>query len=157
MVPRDFQFWRGQECFCQGTTLYIMLHRDSRRPALAPLQAQAFYGAERGPHDPEKIPARQGLPQLARFTIRASDLDMHAHVNNTRIGQWLFDAVPTQAHEQQRIHSYEVDFQAEMLARESIAIEAGPLGEGKWHFNGRREEDGKVVFTARVATAFRSK
>ena len=152
VVTRDFQFWHGQELFCEGTTLYIMLHKDERHPAPAPMQAHDFYVSERGPHDPEKIAPRPGHPQLARFTIRTSDLDMHAHVNNTRIGQWLFDAVPAQAHDQQRIHSYEVEFLAEMHARETISVEAGPLGEGKWHFQGRREEDGKVVFTARVGT-----
>lgn len=156
MVTRDFEFSTGDECFCQATALYLMLGHDHRRPAAAPIQPQDFHRGERGPHDPEKIAPLPGLPQLARFPIRNSDLDMHAHVNNTRIGQWLYDSVPAQAHLQQRIHGYEVDFQAEMHARQTILIEAGPLGEGKWHFQGRREEDEKIVFAARVHTLPRS-
>lgn len=152
LVTRDFQFWREGECFCQGTTLYLMLDHQQRRPAPAPMREAAFHRGERGPHDPEKLAARPGLPQLARVPIRTGDLDMHAHVNNTRIGQWLTDAVPAAVHQTQRIASYEVDFQAEMHARETIAVEAGPLGEGRWHFQGRREEDGKIVFVARVGT-----
>lgn len=156
MVTRDFQFWAESDRFCEGTTLYLMLDEKHRRPAPAPMASHAFYNGERGTYDPEKIAARTGLPQLARFPIRTSDLDMHAHVNNTRIGQWLFDAVPASSHELQRIESYEVDFHAEMHARETIIVEAGPLGEGKWHFQGRREEDGKVVFASRVGTTGRS-
>ena len=152
MVTRDLQFWNGPQLFCEATALYLMLGQTHRRPAPAPMQTGDFYSGERGPYDPEKILPRLGLLPLARFPIRTSDLDMHAHVNNTRIGQWLFDAVPAQAHEQQCIDSYEVDFQAEMHAGETISLEAGPLGEGKWHFQGRRQEDGKIVFAARVGT-----
>jgi len=152
LVTRDFEFSTEHQCFCQATAQYLMLDQQHRRPAPAPMSSHDFYPDERGPHDPEKIAPIPGLPQLARFPIRTSDLDMHAHVNNTRIGQWLYDAVPAQAHQQQRIHGYEVDFQAEMHARETILIEAGPLGEGKWHFQGRREEDAKIVFAARVHT-----
>ena len=155
LVTRDLQFYRGSDCFCEATALYLMLDHSHRRPSPAPMQPPDFYSQERGPYDPEKISARPGLASLARFPIRTSDLDMHAHVNNTRIGQWLCDAVPAQAHEQQRIHSYEVDFQAEMHARETISVEAGPLGEGRWHFQGRREQDDKIVFAARVGTLSR--
>lgn len=155
LVTRDLQFWSDSQCFCEATALYLMLGHQVRRPAPAPMQAADFHRAERGPHDPERIPPQSGLPSLARFPIRTSDLDMHAHVNNTRIGQWLCDAVPAQAHEQQRIHTYEVDFQSEMHAQETIAVEAAPRGEGKWHFQGRREQDAKVVFTARIGSVAR--
>ena len=152
LVTRDLEFWAEGRRFCQATAQYLMLDEIHRRPSPAPMQPADFFTAERGPHDPAKIMARESLPRLATFAIRTSDLDMHAHVNNTRIGQWITDAVPVQAHEQQRIHRYEVDFQAEMHAGETIAIEAGPLGEGSWHFQGRREGDGRIVFAARVGT-----
>lgn len=156
LVRRDLEFYCGSSCFCRATALYLMLDHSHRHPAPAPMQAVDFYCAERGPHDPQKLPSQVGLPTLARFPIRTSDLDMHAHVNNTRIGQWLSDAVSAQAYEQQRIVSYEVDFQAEMQANQTIAIEAGPLGEGKWHFQGRREGDSKIVFSARVGSLRRT-
>lgn len=156
LVTRDLQFLCEGKCFCQATALYLMLEQSHRRPAPAPMQAPDFYTNECGPHQPEKLSPRPGLPTLARFPIRTSDLDMHAHVNNTRIGQWICDAVPAQAHQQQQIQTYEVDFQAEMRAHETIAVEAGPLGDGRWHFQGRREEDAKIVFAARVATVPRS-
>lgn len=152
LVTRDLQFWNQGDCFCQATAQYLMLDRLHRRPSPAPMQPPDFFTGERGPHNPVKILGREGLPRLASFAIRTSDLDMHAHVNNTRIGQWITDAVPAQAHEQQRIHHYEVDFQAEMHAGETIDLEAGPLGEGNWHFQGRRQEDGRIVFAARVGT-----
>ena len=150
LVARDFEFSLRHDTFCHGTTLYLMLENATRRPAPATLGADAFYDRERGAFEPGKIAPRPGLTRLARFPIRTSDLDMHAHVNNTRIAQWILDAVPPEAHKQQRVHSYEVDFLAEMHGGESIAIEAGPLGDGKWHFQGRREGDSKVVFAARV-------
>lgn len=156
LVTRDLQFWCHRERFCEATALYLMLDDRERRPAPAPMQAGDFYQDERGPHDPLKIAAQPALPQLARFPIRTSDLDMHAHVNNTRIGQWIGDSVPLQAHDLQRIHTYEVDFQAEMHAGETIGVEAGPLPDGKWHFQGRREGDERTVFAARVGTRARS-
>jgi len=149
LVTRDFQFFDEQGPFCGGTTAYLMLDRTHRRPAAAPMRAESFYPGERGPDDPQRIAARPGLPALAQIPIRASDLDMHGHVNNTRVGQWLFDTLPS-AH---RISDYEVDFQSEMHFRETIAVEAGPLGEGRWHLQGRRADDGKIVFAARVGTA----
>jgi len=156
LVSRDLEFWQEKGCFCRATALYLMLDHDRRHPAPAPMQAADFYGGERGPHDPQKLPPLPGLPVLARFPIRTSDLDMHAHVNNTRIGQWLCDAVPGQAYQGQRIVSYEVDFQAEMHANQTIAVEAGPLSDGKWHFQGRREGDEKIVFAARVGSVPRA-
>lgn len=155
LVTRDLEFWTEQECFCRATALYLMLDDTHRRPAPAPMQAEDFYREGRGPHDPAKIAPRPGLPTLASFAIRTSDLDMHSHVNNTRIGQWLGDAVPFEAHEQQRIESYEVDFQAEMHAGETIAVEAAAVGDGRWHFQGRRRGDERIVFAARVGTTRR--
>lgn len=116
---------------------------------------EAFYADECGPFHPGKIAPRPGLLALGRVPIRTSDLDMHSHVNNTRIAQWILDSVPARAHVEQQVKSYEVDFLAEMHAGETIAIESGPLGEGIWHFQGRREGDGKIVFTARVGVAAR--
>lgn len=153
LVTRDLEFSVDQGCFCQATAQYLLLDHQRRTPAPAPMQAPDFYPLQRLAHDPQKIPPKTGLPVLARFPIRTSDLDMHAHVNNTRIGQWICDSVPSQAHQQQRITRYEVDFQAEMHASQTIAVEAGPLGDGLWHFQGRRQEDERVVFAARVGTA----
>jgi medium-chain acyl-[acyl-carrier-protein] hydrolase len=155
LVNRDLEFWCEEQCFCRATALYLMLDLTHRRPAPAPMQARDFHPDERGIHDPLKIVARPGLPTLARFAIRTSDLDMHAHVNNTRIGQWLTDSVPIEAHAQQRIESYAVDFQAEMHAGETIAIEAAPTGTGSWHFQGRRQGDERIVFAATVGTVSR--
>lgn len=156
LVRRDLEFSCDHRCFCRATALYLMLDQTHRTPTPAPMQPDDFSSAEQGPHDPQKLAPQPGLPTLARFPIRTSDLDMHAHVNNTRIGQWLCDAVPGEAYRQQRIVSYEVDFQAEMHAHQTIAIEAGPLRDGKWHFQGRREEDSKVVFVARVGSLLRT-
>jgi medium-chain acyl-[acyl-carrier-protein] hydrolase len=152
LVTRDLDFCSQGQRFCQATAQYLMLDQHLRHPRPSPISDSDCYHAERGPHDPERIAARVGLHSLCRFPIRSSDLDMHGHVNNTRIGQWLFDAVPAQAHQEQCIEGYEVDFQAEMRASETIQVETLPLGDGKWHFQGRREEDDKVVFTARVST-----
>jgi acyl-ACP thioesterase len=156
LITRDFSFSQGGEIFCEGATQYLMLDEATRRPARAPLGQEVFYSLERGRFDPQKIASQNNLPRLAIFPIRTSDLDMHSHVNNIRIGQWIMDAVPAQAHVAQRLRSYEVDFIAEMHRDETIALEAAPLFDGCWHFQGRRVEDSKITFTARAASAPRT-
>jgi acyl-ACP thioesterase len=155
LVTRDFAFSGNDAIFCEGATQYLMMDQATRRPARAPLPGEMFYTLERGRFDPQKIVAVQALPRLAVFAIRTSDLDMHSHVNNIRIAQWITDALPGQAHLTQRLRSYEVDFLAEMHGGETIAIEAGRLPDGRWHFQGRRVEDGKVTFAARAASVAR--
>lgn len=155
MVTRDFEFWHGSEQVGEAAARYLMLDVQTRRPA-PPLMPNAVFRADgQGKLEPGKIAPREGLPSLARYSIRYSDLDLYSHVNNTRYAQWIVDSVPARAHEVQTLRSYEVDFLAEVLAQDTVSIEAGPVAEGRWHFQGRREGDGKVMFTALLGVAGR--
>ncbi len=157
LVHRDLEFWHQDERIGEAAAMYLMLDSESRRPAPPRMPNAVFRTDARGSLDPAKIPPREQLPALARFAIRYTDLDMYSHVNNTRYGQWIMDAVPAKAHETQALRSYQVEFLAEVRAEDTVSIEAGPLGEGVWHFQGRREGDGKVVFTARAEVVVKSR
>lgn len=153
VVTRDFEFWHEERQIGAAAAAYLMLDVQSRRPTPPRMPHAVFRADGRGPLDPGRIPPREHLPVLARFSIRYTDLDMYSHVNNTRFGQWIMDAVPPSAHESQTLCGYEVDFLAEVRAQDRVAIEAGPEGAGLWHFQGRREGDDKVVFTALLEVA----
>lgn len=153
MVTRDFEFWQGNQQIGEAAARYLMLDAQTRRPA-PPLMPHAVFRVDgRGSLDPGKIPPRENLPSLARYSIRYTDLDLYSHVNNTKFGQWIVDAVPPRVHEEQSLRSYDVDFLVEVRAQDTVSIEAGPATEGLWHFQGRREGDGKVVFTALLGVA----
>src|SRR5690606_263744 len=125
MVTRDFEFWHGEQQIGEAAARYLMLDARTRRPAPPLMPHAVFRGDARGSLEPDRIPVRENLPSLARYSIRYTDLDMHSHVNNTRFGQWIVDAVPARAHETQTLQGYDVDFQLEVLAQDTVSIEAG--------------------------------
>ena len=74
---------------------------------------------------PEKIAVSDGLAEVARFSVRNSDLDVNGHVNNTRYAQWILDSTPPEAHRAWRVERYHC--LAEIQVGDAVAIEAAPL------------------------------
>jgi len=94
----------------------------------------------------ERITLRQDLPEVARFEVRNSDLDVNGHVNNTRYAQWVTDTMTTDELARFAIDEYEVNFLAETGVGDTVIIEseagtpdaAGSLCFGRAASGGRR-------------------
>ena len=88
------------------------------------------------------------MNELAKFSVRNSDLDLNGHVNNTRYAQWLLDSVSEESHRKYILTDYEINFLAETKQGEEISIYGGEIEPDKFQFQGFRARDQKVVFAA---------
>jgi len=103
----------------------------------------------------ERITPRQDLPEIARFEVRNSDLDVNAHVNNTRYAQWLTDTMTTDELARYAIAEYEVNFLAETGVGDTVVIERDdgvPAADGSLtrQYQGRKTTEAKPAFAARL-------
>jgi medium-chain acyl-[acyl-carrier-protein] hydrolase len=103
----------------------------------------------------ERITPRHDLPEVARFEVRNSDLDVNGHVNNTRYAQWLTDTMTADELAHFAIDEYEVNFLAETGVGDTVVIEADagtPEADGTvWRqYQGRKTTEEKPAFTARL-------
>lgn len=158
LANRDYRVERNGRVLCQGTSSWLTMDWDTRKPAKLdaaknPMECRADGGVL--DIEPPRIAAADGLATLARFLVRNSDLDVNGHVNNTRYAQWVLDAIPTETAETSLLTEYEANFLAETHVGDDIAIEYQALeptdrSPSRSLFQGRRTSDGKVVFTARL-------
>jgi medium-chain acyl-[acyl-carrier-protein] hydrolase len=95
---RDFSLFVGDEKVGECSTAWITLHSETRRPVMVDRsgvlsQLTAF---EKVSVDPEKISVmKEELQDVAKFSVRNSDIDLNMHVNNTKYAQWiLFLSLP---------------------------------------------------------------
>lgn len=103
----------------------------------------------------ERIPPRSDLTEVARFEVRNSDLDVNAHVNNTRYAQWVTDTMTLDEHARYAVAEYEVNFLAETGVGDTVIIEADlgtpdACGAIDRHYQGRKTSEEKTAFTARI-------
>ena len=134
------------------TTQWLILDLKTRRPAEKVLQDQGQFRMDAPPFlETGKIPLRSDLKEMANFQVRNSDLDLNAHVNNTRYAQWILDSVSEAKHREYSLKEYEVNFLAETMAEDHVTIFGGALSEEKFQFQGYRPKDKKVVFSATLS------
>ncbi|HXH75410.1 MAG TPA: acyl-ACP thioesterase domain-containing protein [Bacteriovoracaceae bacterium] len=146
---RDFHIFQNEEIIGECTTSWLALSSDSRRPIawdrnshLGKLQNEGRVSI-----DTAKIPIRSGGQKLLSFAVRNSDIDQNMHVNNTKYAQWILDAIPFEDHNKYNLAAYEVNFLLETKLNDLITIERTHTGPDV-HFQGVRESDQIVVFTA---------
>lgn len=155
-VDRDYEVSHAGQPVARGTASWVVVDAVRRRP-------MKFSPADMGIDDngglslgitPERLPADDGLTPLMGFDVRYSDLDVNGHVNNTRYAEWLLDALPPGDRRARVVDRYEANFLAETGVGDRVTIEAGAAdADGSNRFQGRRQADGKVVFTARLGAS----
>jgi len=148
---RDFTIHYKDEVIGECTTSWLSLNAKTRRPVtfdrsyiFSKLQDVGKVSIET-----RKIPVQTNVERMLTFHVRNSDIDHNMHVNNTKYAQWILDAVPMEAHMNAIIKSYEINFIAETKVGDELTIQRGETQEGI-HFQGLRESDQKIVFTAYI-------
>ena len=68
-----------------------------------------------------KIPFLTGDPQET-FTIKYSDIDINQHLNSSKCVQHIMDVFPLSQFERQDVHRFEIEFMAEGVFNETIAL-----------------------------------
>lgn len=155
---RDYEIRIGDRKIGEGTASWLILDAARRRPVRFSASALGIavpYDRHLDIH-PAKIPVDDAFRPVAAFDVRNSDLDVNGHVNNTRYAQWIVDSIPVEAHRDNVVADYEVNFLVETGVGDRIVIESDAAGQtppiDRLGFQGRRESDGKAVFTARLTT-----
>jgi len=158
LVHRDYEVLVGGRKVGECTASWLTLDVKTRRPVRPTFAGAGLDFRLDGALalTPEKIAPRLDLAEIARFSVRNSDLDANGHVNNTRYAQWILDSMPLESHPTRRIHCYEVNFLAEVQVGDAVAIDAAPPeassgAETRVHFQGRRLSDGAHAFAAVVS------
>ena len=156
VVNRDFELRVRDRLVGRAAVHWILIDEGHRRPV--PLQFPdepgLFRPAGHLPWEPSRIAPRDGLERLAEYTVRNSELDMNLHANNTVFGRWILEALPLADLQSHVLKGYEVNFLAEAKPDERVVLWRQPAASIRRgepvHFQGQRQSDGKVVFTARL-------
>ena len=160
LAHRDYEILVGDRKLGECTASWLTLDMRTRRPQKLNLAENQMECRTDGvlSIEPEKIAPRSGLETLATFQVRNSDLDLNGHVNNTRYAQWILDSVSAEAGTAYRLTEYEVNFLVETKVGDTVVIERAeiepsPGSQARWQFQGRRMEEAKAVFVARLGAA----
>lgn len=157
MALREFEIFVGARKIGEATTTWLVLDYHTRKTQK--LDRVSFDLMCRTDGNltlaASRLPLRDDLQESARFEVRSSDLDVNGHVNNTRYGQWLTDAMTAEDYDRYVITDYEVNFLSETSFGDTIIIdsEAGSIGaDGSLtrQYQGRRAGDDKPAFAQRV-------
>lgn len=154
VAVRDFEIWLGEDKIGECNTQWLILDLKTRRPAEKALVDEGQFRMDAPSFlEAGKIQLRSDLKEMGQFKVRNSDLDMNAHVNNTKYAQWILDSISQDKHHEYILKEYEVNFIAETMSNDTIVILGGALSEEKFQFQGLRTEDQKIVFSATLKVA----
>ena len=145
LVFRDFEI---VGC-ARGVGTWMSIDMVSRHPRTPQLGEANFLREGTFGFQPVRIEPFTVAEGQARFQVQPSDLDLNGHVNNLRYAQWVLDSLPMSVHRSHRLANYEVNFLTEVCEGDVVVVQHGPGGL----FQGWREGDRKVVFTAQLASA----
>lgn len=131
---------RGSDAvIARAASAWFVLDLASRRP----VRLAEYEG--RGEPEPERLSGvvlegKIGLPaseaREVPLAVRASDLDLNGHVNNTRYLAWLYEAVPSEVLASSRMRRVEIHYLGETRYPATVALrswaipEAGVSGDG---------------------------
>lgn len=151
---RDFEIFLLDKKIGECSTTWVILDGRTRRPKSPDFSLEGFARTDdKLGFEPGKVDALDGVEVLKEFEVRNSDLDMNLHVNNTKYAQWISDSIPFERHSDGIVREYEVNFLAETHLGDHVAVEHKTFESGDCfdlRFQGRRERDAKIVFTARL-------
>ncbi len=154
---RDYELFMGAQKIGECTSTFAVMNLETRK--LAPQDWSQYPDVWRSngclSSEPSKVPYDANAKELAILEVRNSDIDVNAHVNNTRYVQWIIDAVPMQ-HLRSRfsVSEYDINFLAEAKLGNTVRIEQSMENSestsGIVYFQGILQENQKVAFTCRM-------
>jgi acyl-ACP thioesterase len=157
MALREFEILVGDRKVGECTTSWLVLDWTTRKIQKLDRIMTGMATRSEGVLDiaAERIAPRHDLPEVARFEVRNSDLDVNGHVNNTRYAQWLTDTMTADELARTAITEYEVNFLAETGVGDTVVIERDdgtPDADGTlWRqYQGRKTSEDKPAFIVRL-------
>lgn len=152
VAVRDFEIRKEERVIGRCSTQWLILNLETRKAADKTLSMNPEDFRQDAPDflNAGKILLPGNLAPVAEFNVRNSDLDLNAHVNNTRYAQWVLDSTSQEKLTTLKLTEYEVNFLNETFLNDCVTIQKSPRENESSYFSGVRKSDGKTVFTARV-------
>lgn len=143
---------RGNECF-RSISLWVLMDLDSRAMILPAKSGISVEGTLRG--NELASPASLGpklLGNRMERTVRFTDLDRNAHMNNTRYLDWIDDLLPAAFHGENSPKEITVCYLSEAREGQETVIHWDFLEEGVLQTDIHRplENKDERIFSARI-------
>jgi len=123
---RDFEMTDiAGELLAAGTSAWLVLDAMTRKPQRVKKvlsHVVSFPEKRLLEEDPKKLTPPTSRNLAMSVTVGYSDIDVNGHVNSSRYIGWLMDSYPLKFHQQYRVCRLEINFLAEALVAETLAI-----------------------------------
>jgi acyl-ACP thioesterase len=161
-TERRFEILDGSERRIGSvSTLWLVLDLGRRRPVRLPPQvAERLHEHELG-DEPRRfgdLVAPEPAEHELGFTVRRSDLDLAAHVNNTSYVEWAIEAVPDELWGSTDLSELEIHFLSECHHGQRVVSRSQVIDRGddtEVHHQLMRSDDENEV--ARARTVWRAR
>ncbi len=145
---RDFRFsGHGGTCV-EAATAWLIVDQGSRRP-LRPREVMTLppdCGKIRALNEvPPRIPAPGGCGFTRLVEAAWSDIDLNAHVNNTRYVDWILDGFSEDFHRRHLPRRFEINFLAELRQQQTLELNYLENPDQSWLVSGLRHGEDAVV------------
>ena len=157
---REFEIYLAGNKVGASSTSWVPLDMTTRR--IASFEGKSIFEKFKVDHkldfEADKIPPFPEGSEIASFKVRNSDIDVNQHVNNTKYAQWILDSLSFEDHKNYKLNSYEVNFLSESKIDDQIKLIGKEIESHKeFLFQGRRESDQKILFTAKLISQLKTK
>ena len=144
---------QGEELF-RAISLWCLMDKESRAMVLPGKSGVMVEGTLRGNELalPGSIAVR-ALDNTVSRQVLFSDLDVNAHMNNTRSLEWCSDLLPAAFHRGHEPREFTICYHAEALEAEMLDLHYEISGEGNLTVDGWRRSDSDSAFHNRIFSA----
>ncbi len=156
-ATRDFEIFYNEKKIGDSSTRWMVLDAVHRRPARPTIDheiavTRTDYELS---YNAEKIEIQTEVQTIAEINVMPSDLDQNNHVNNTKYGQWLMNAVSDREEYSAGLKSYEINFMSETHLGDNVLIQSKEISQkpSSTFYQGRRKGDQQILFVSTLTTA----
>jgi acyl-ACP thioesterase len=134
LTERRFEILDGSERRIGSvSTLWLVLDLERRRPVRLPAQVSDRLHEHELGNEPRRfgdLVAPEPVEHELGFTVRRSDLDLAAHVNNTSYVEWAIEAVPEELWSTANLSELEIHFLSECHHGQRVVSRSQSLESG---------------------------
>lgn len=134
VATRDYIVHGPDGVAARATSVWFIIDLATRRP----VRLTEYLGREEaepersaGIEEASRIDAIAAPFRAVPLAVRASDLDLNGHVNNSRYIEWLYESVPPEILSTRRISRLDINFLSETRYPETVELRAAATPPGQ--------------------------
>lgn len=127
LATREFVMRVDDRLLCRGTSAWLVIDTERRRPVRPPASLHDIELPDRPPPldgDRADLPPPAGVDRDRTFTVRYHDLDLNRHVNNVRYLEWALETLPPDVLDEFRCTALSLQFEAETTFGDPVRASA---------------------------------